>query len=353
MPTDKTLITEVVTGLGSFGEANIEPMLLCFPSEFVGVSEPEQERLHNLWFEPELRPAFHSAFSNGQALFEATDGLNRRRPNIIEWTGGRNTPGDEQVPADLRIDHVYLISCKYLSKVLHNASPARVFDHALARGPIVDRRNWYSRVCPDAHRALYKACVTGLGFWSFPDDPDDMTKPQRRDISQALKTGGKGWPSFAIDAYERLCHEASQATAELWRETLDPADHERLVWRLLRIGSAPYFVLGSSKAGTMRLRVATPWDLRQVAQFLEFEFEPDGTGQPKLRWAARFKLAESPASTGAGRSSGAAGQSSAGGEVVVRGHIELRWSHGRFSGPPEAKIYLDTPHGRVPGYFPL
>jgi hypothetical protein len=40
-------------------------------------------------------------------------------------------------------------------------------------------------------------------------------------------------------------------------------------------------------------------------------------------------------------------------ETTVAGHIEVRWSHGRFGGPPEAKGYLDTPHHLVPGYFTL
>ena len=58
------------------------------------------------------------------------------------------------------------------------------------------------------------------------------------------------------------------------------------------------------------------------------------------------------------------GQPRVGWEAVVRdratyevhelaGHIEVRWSHGRFGGPPEAKGYLDTPHHLVPGYFAL
>ena len=42
-----------------------------------------------------------------------------------------------------------------------------------------------------------------------------------------------------------------------------------------------------------------------------------------------------------------------GSETSVAGHVEVRWSHGRFCGPPEAKVYLDTPHTAVPGYFPL
>ena len=40
-------------------------------------------------------------------------------------------------------------------------------------------------------------------------------------------------------------------------------------------------------------------------------------------------------------------------DLGVDGHVEVRWSHGRFCGPPEAKVYLDTPHAEVPGYFPL
>jgi hypothetical protein len=38
---------------------------------------------------------------------------------------------------------------------------------------------------------------------------------------------------------------------------------------------------------------------------------------------------------------------------TISGHVEIRWSHGRFVGWPEAKVYLDTPHAEVPGYEAL
>ena len=38
---------------------------------------------------------------------------------------------------------------------------------------------------------------------------------------------------------------------------------------------------------------------------------------------------------------------------TVAGHVEIRWSHGRFAQPPEAKVYLDTPMSCLPGYHPL
>ena len=42
-----------------------------------------------------------------------------------------------------------------------------------------------------------------------------------------------------------------------------------------------------------------------------------------------------------------------GNQVCVAGHIEVRWSHGKFASAPEAKVYLDTPHHAVPAYVPL
>ena len=110
---------------------------------------------------------------------------------------------------------------------------------------------------------------------------------------------------------------------------------EAMLWRLLRIGSAPYFVLGSSAERSLRLRIATSWDWRQQFQLIAITMEGQTGGQPRVGWEAVVRDRASY-------------------EVhSVVGHIEMRWSHGRFGGPPEAKGYLDTPHHLVPGYFTL
>jgi hypothetical protein len=110
---------------------------------------------------------------------------------------------------------------------------------------------------------------------------------------------------------------------------------EAMLWRLLRIGSAPYFVLGSSADRSLRLRIATSWDWRQQFQLIAITMEGQPGGQPRVGWEAVVRDRVS--------------------HVVrsVVGHIEVRWSHGRFGGPPEAKGYLDTAHHHVPGYFTL
>lgn len=109
------------------------------------------------------------------------------------------------------------------------------------------------------------------------------------------------------------------------------------MWRLLRLQSAPYFVLGESADGhPLAYRVQTPWDLRASHRFLSFrQWAERDRGQPIVSWQATYtdRLTGSPA--------------------TVEGHIEVRWSHGKFAQAPEAKAYLDTPHHAVPAYVPL
>ena len=61
----------------------------------------------------------------------------------------------------------------------------------------------------------------------------------------------------------------------------------------------------------------------------------DDAGQPVVRWTAQVRARKT------------------GEDHEVAGHVEVRWSHGRFAGQPEAKAYLDTPHHRVPGYVTI
>jgi hypothetical protein len=128
----------------------------------------------------------------------------------------------------------------------------------------------------------------------------------------------------------------SVASADRWKKAIDSfGNPEQVLWRLLRIGSAPYFLLGASSKQPLRLRIASPWDWRQHFKFTSLEVSPGTAGQPQVDWVATYNTRSSRSTE------------------VVRGHVEVRWSHGKFSHPPEAKIYLDTPTDQIPGYFEL
>jgi hypothetical protein len=162
----------------------------------------------------------------------------------------------------------------------------------------------------------------------------DLTPAHRAVLRDRLKSG---WPDKARDAYGELSEAVARVSASRWLAALSAGGGaaEAMLWRLLRMGSAPYFVLGSSTTRSLRLRIATPWDWKQLFSLVRLEVFPQEGGQPRVGWLATVR------------------ERATGQLHEVSGHVEVRWSHGRFGGLPEAKGYLDTRHHLVPGYFPL
>jgi hypothetical protein len=395
VPSDRTTVTELGTGLGMLGLDGLEAAVRSRTSVMHSLSPEMWDRLDHLRVGGAYDGEFHAAWANGQAFLTAADGLRGRLPQVVEWKGTGRAPGDEVAPIDLRVDHVYLVSCKYLSKILFNVSPTSIFDSLLfggqgragraAREELPGSGDWYAEVTPNEYQALYEAvrlsarraestapsrvpvepgrserltlppaamALPGLDDAALPaergrrhagpppaldDLPPravDLTVPQRDALGHWLRSG---WPPGAKDLYASLSGAVARASVRRWEAAMDDrgGTGEAMVWRLLRIGSAPYFVLGSSADRSLRLRIATSWDWRQQFQLISVSMEGQPGGQPRVGWEAvvRDRISR---------------------EVhVVVGHIEVRWSHGRFGGLPEAKGYLDTPHHLVPGYFTL
>ena len=145
MAGDGTIVSELATALGMTGHDSVVDAIAARPPSCASMTPPGQQ-LTELHAAGRHHAGVRSTASrNGRAFLDAPDALCGRPPRLIEWTGGRRAPGDEVVPADLRVDHVYLVSCKYLSKILHNPSPARLVDGLLTQAPVDDRSDWYQR----------------------------------------------------------------------------------------------------------------------------------------------------------------------------------------------------------------
>jgi hypothetical protein len=388
VPNLRTVVTELGTGLGLLGHPEIDQVLTSRPKAMRSLSPEDWDQLDSLRAGGAYDVEFHAAWENGRAFFLAGDGLRGRQPLVVEWKGSVRSAGDEVAPVDLRVDHVYLVSCKYLSNILFNVAPANVFDALLVggqgrrgRGPVVD---WYADVAPEPYQRLYElvrhhlenqgpaepepegadhapSLSTGgppslpglelvaagtrsthaevaphpaLNGRDLPARAVDLTTAQRVGLGKALHDG---WPGEAKAAYRALSDEVARASARRWLAALSEGAgaREAMLWRLLRMGGAPYFVLGSSATQSLRLRIATPWDWRQQFSLARLEVFAQEGGQPRVGWRAEVK------------------ERASGHLIEVLGHVEVRWSHGRFGGLPEAKGYIDTPHHLIPGYFPL
>ena len=258
----KTAITEIVTGLGMCGADDLDSTLATRPAALHNVDGGTWQRLRDAWSDGVHRELFVASWMNGQAFLHAHDALRGRVPAVVEWKGPHRAIGDEAVPADLRVDHVYLVSCKYLSDIVLNASPQHLFDRLLAGGH--GKRtgiDWYDEVAAAEHAALYATFRASVDM-DLPGAICDLTVEQRRDLAHSYERGAP-WPGDGDALYAALVERVATASAERWRAAIG-AGQEGMLWRLLRIGSAPYFVLGASAKGFMRLRIATPWDWRQL-----------------------------------------------------------------------------------------
>ena len=331
MPDVRTEVTEIVTGLAMLGYQDLARALEVRPRHIAHVDDAVFASLETAWESGAYATEFSTAWDNGSAFARSPLGLRGRPPWTIEWKGHHRPASKaiETIPADLRVDHVYLISCKYGSRILHNAGPTALFDHHLAAGPPVGRVDWFEQVAPQAFKAVWRPVFRRL---ELPTGitPSETTREQRACIKRELAAR-----PIATDSseYGAFVAEVSERSATRWRSGLTPAARNDLYWRLLRMQAAPYFVLGARLDGSpMRYRVDTPWDFQRRYGVREFEIKPGGRGQPSVDWRAIVEdhdLAESR-------------------EVV--GHVEVRWSHGKLNGSPEAKVYLDTDPIEVPGY---
>jgi hypothetical protein len=333
MPATRTELTELTTGLGMLGRYE-DPITAASarPPELTNIDEETWARLGAALKSSAHRHHALAAWANGRAFLRSEQALRGRPPLTVEWKGSHRAPGDEVVPVDLRVDHVYLVSCKYLSRILHNASPSHLFDHLLRGGPRATAADWYGEVAADAYQALYGAVRAALPRDSgLPPFAADLMAVHRLTLRTACTDAL--WPTAA---YRQFAGAVGAASAVRWRRALtSKREQEAMLWRLLRIGSAPYFILGTANGRPLRLRITTPWDWRQAYELRRFDVWGDEAGQPVVRWSAEIRERDD------GRVHG------------VAGHVEIRWSHGRFARPPEAKVYLDTSHHRVPGYVPL
>lgn len=331
----RTEITEIVTGLGMLGYQDLDHALGVRPRLVSHVTEEHFDRLQQARDDGAHQAEFETAWANGLRFAFSLEGLRGRPPWWVEWKGPHRPPAYEQIPADLRVDHVYLISCKYGSNILMNSGPAHLFERLLTDKRGSRPSDWFAEIAPEAYQDLWAACRSAADLHSLPAQASALDPTQRGVARNALR--GRSWPSDdAAEAYRWFAADVSNRSAQHWVDRLRGRKAEEMLWRLLRFAAAPYFVLGAAVDGTaLHYRVATPWDFRQRYELKSFDAWGDAVGQPLVRWRADVLDQET------------------GEPHMVEGHVEVRWSHGRFGQMPEAKIYLDTPHHHVPGYLPL
>ena len=195
MPALRTELTEIVTGLGMLGIDCLDEALDARPQEMLNVTTREFDRLSRARDTGEHDGLFEDAWRNGQAFASSVDGLRHRKPLRVEWKGSHRPPAYEQIPADLRVDYVYLVSCKYKSSILYNVSPAHLFEQLLTTRTR-QQIDWFSKAAPDEYQNLYQACRDYLGTVDLPQSVHDLNGQNRQRLKETFQ---RTWPPTLQD----------------------------------------------------------------------------------------------------------------------------------------------------------
>ena len=115
---------------------------------------------------------------------------------MIEWKGGHRLPGQDQLPVDLRVDHVFLVSCKYASKILLNAAPTSLF------GETDEVGDWFSHVATEQHQTLYALVREEFDAVDLPPFVGDLATHHRAELKVMLRD--HDWGDGCAKAYLEL-----------------------------------------------------------------------------------------------------------------------------------------------------
>jgi hypothetical protein len=326
-----TLVSELTTALGTI-RRTLPEALAYKPTELAEVPDAAWTTLAELAGEPKYGDLFSMSFENGRSFAESPLALRHRQPQMVEWCGPRKIGGQHAIPADLRVDDVYLISCKYNSKHLSNSGPSKLFENRLRETP--RSGSWYEEVALAEYRAYFSAVRDHFGLHSLSRDVVSLTDRDRAvlaeaDLPQAL-------PDALADVQAAFCSAVSIESAARWSKSLT-AKKQRgdFAMTMLRIPQAVYFLLGQRGKTAQRFKVLSRWDWTTRYEVRQFEILPSTAMQPTVQW--RIDVLDRETST----------------ERSAEGHVEIRWSHGRFNGVPEAKVVLDSELHETPGYVSL
>lgn len=203
--------------------------------------------------------------------------------------------------------------------------------------------NWYTVVAPDLYQSLYDLArdMAGLNLpISVVEYHQTIRGANRKRLGKVMQTFSAADTEQFNQLYTVFCHEVARQSADLFNRTLNQslsgpirnAIAENIIRRFFRLGDSEYVLCGLDGNDDFGVTV------------------PALTSWKRSGWSFKRLIALPDLSRG---------QSVVNFELVVEErdkrkehsfpfHAEIRWSHGKFAGNPEAKLYKEFAWIEVP-----
>ncbi len=344
MPTPRTEATEIAVGFGLLNSVINNRTNDEIKTLFEGTLSYDKYLEFVKEYERDLEK-YQDFYTVGNLLRENYPLLSN--VEHIRWTGPERQAGIVGIAQDLLANNIP-ISVKDNSNVVLNPSPYNLFE-IIPSGQLhaASSSNWYIESDYSAAQAVYSMVRERGKLYNLPSEYSVLEKKatpaDREEIQGTIKKfqelDNNGIFKEFNDLYVRMCRNVAQTSADQFNSILAKtlqthirtAVKDNIIKQFFRINSVNYVLAGIEKNNQFAVIIPglTKWkqnwnlssvlavpQLKRRQSVVRFEVEVENR-QTHDRYNLQF-------------------------------HAEVRWSHGKFCGNPEAKLYKDFDLHDVP-----
>lgn len=339
MPTAKTESTELSVG---FGLLNSDPLLV------------KEEEL-NKFFEGSLAidkyRDYKREYSANQGLYRQFFNLGLELRNLyplynalqhLTWSGPQQQAATTSASKDLIAANIP-ISVKNESNVVLNPSPYNLFI-TIPSGQMTasNAENWYYTADQQGIGKLYKHVREKSGLelpTEYLEFEQSVRRDQRKELQRAIgQFSGAVRTEFQTN-YQDMCRKVAEYSAQKFNENYLAASStnrrgslgENLIKQFFRINSVTYILAGVDRRRVFALEIPDLTQWKQNWRLVEVEARPDLTRSQSVVMIGMTLEKKNPKT-----------------RFTMNYRVEIRWSHGKFCGNPEAKLYKEFAWADVP-----
>ncbi len=257
--------------------------------------------------------------------------------NSLRWEGPNHQAATSAAATDLLAANTP-VSVKGNSNVVLNSSPHNFFI-AIPSGRAKAARssNWFLEQAPTEYKSLYTH-IRNRGCQHLPADvrefEETASKQDRTPIKDLIKNFSPADQETFQHLYKDMCHQVAKASADMFNHIFNrsmqgntrSATLETVVQNFFRIGNTEYILGGIDQKGGGIFAVVIPtltewkrsWKITDIRAMPELD-----RSQSVVHLIVNYKNTQSNV------------------PYESHFHVEIRWSHGKFQGAPEAKLYKE------------
>ncbi|MCX5774444.1 MAG: hypothetical protein NTX05_07555 [Fusobacteria bacterium] len=261
-------------------------------------------------------------------------------PQKVVWTGAENVGAMVAVAKDLEVSN-FRISVKENADVFINGSPITIFED-IPCGIFGQRRkgdDWYILTAKSELNEYYKVCKNLIDN-KLPVSIEDYyeSNRDRKEFSKEVAKLHKNKTIIVLSTYKKMCQKVRENSAEIFNQNIKNYQKKNKSKNALsaafhyffKVNGVKYILAGTekNKAFAVILKSSSEW-LKEY-ELLSILATPNDAGQPEVNLNCKFKNKITKE------------------EYCFVLRIEIRWSHGKFCGNPEAKVYKTWSYTELP-----